>query len=81
MSPYLVYIIGPPGAGKTTQCKMYATTRGIPHISTGQLLRSSNTCMDTIEGGDLVSTDTIMSLLLHELYAHDDTYRWISTQC
>jgi adenylate kinase len=40
-----VAIIGPPGAGKGTQCAHLAATFDVPHISTGQILR------DAIEAG------------------------------
>ncbi len=37
----LLVFIGPPGAGKGTQCKRLLQYLGVPHISTGELLRKS----------------------------------------
>jgi adenylate kinase len=38
----LLVFIGPPGAGKGTQCKRLVEYLGIPHISTGELLRDAH---------------------------------------
>lgn len=35
----LLVFIGPPGAGKGTQCKRLIDYLGVPHLSTGELLR------------------------------------------
>ena len=35
-----VLIVGPPGAGKGTQAVMVARALGVPHISTGEMLRA-----------------------------------------
>jgi adenylate kinase len=39
--PLDVIVLGPPGAGKGTQAELLANTRGIPKISTGDILRSA----------------------------------------
>src|SRR5262249_7544796 len=37
----LIVFIGPPGSGKGTQAKRLLTYLGIPHLSTGELLREA----------------------------------------
>jgi adenylate kinase len=41
MSPVNVVLIGPPGSGKGTQAVRLAERYAIPHISTGEILRSA----------------------------------------
>ncbi|EHY66263.1 hypothetical protein NERG_00959 [Nematocida ausubeli] len=40
MQGYKILMIGPPLAGKGTQCKILSSRMGIPHISSGDILRS-----------------------------------------
>ena len=67
---YLV-LLGPPGAGKGTQAKRLAEKLGLPHISTGDILRQ-NVLLDTdlgrqakgiMEKGLLVPDDLVAKML------------------
>jgi adenylate kinase len=40
-----ILVVGPPGAGKGTQCAILSRYLGVPHVSTGELLR------EAVEGG------------------------------
>lgn len=55
-----IIFIGPPGAGKGTQAQFVSKKFGIPHISTGEMLRAQmesgtalgNKVKDVINAGD-----------------------------
>ena len=72
-------MLGPPGAGKGTQAARLATDVGIPHISTGAILRqavSDRTKLGlkakaVMESGNLVS-DAIMLGIIKERLAQQD---------
>ncbi|MDP2831340.1 MAG: nucleoside monophosphate kinase, partial [Candidatus Omnitrophota bacterium] len=75
---YLV-LLGPPGAGKGTQAKRLAEKLGVPHISTGDILRQ-NVLLDTdlgrqakgiMEKGLLVPDD-LVARMLDERFSHPD---------
>jgi adenylate kinase len=63
--------LGPPGVGKGTQAAMVSAAHGIPHISTGEMLR--NAIRDKspmglaakayIDRGDLVPDSTVIDML------------------
>jgi adenylate kinase len=75
-------MLGPPGAGKGTQAEQFAASRGIPRISTGDILRdaveagtpmglAAKQVMDT---GRLVADDVIIGVARERL-ARPDTER------
>ena len=63
--------LGPPGAGKGTQAKGVASQFGIPHISTGDMLRASVAAAtplglevkQIIDSGQLVPDKTIVAII------------------
>src|SRR2546430_2919618 len=73
-------MLGPPGAGKGTQAERFARTRGIPKISTGEILRDAvHTGTDIgrraraiMDRGELVS-DEVMIGIVRDRLEKDDT--------
>jgi adenylate kinase len=70
-----ILLLGPPGAGKGTQGALIATRMGLPKFATGDLLRDAVKrgtpiglkVKATMEAGELVSDDLIMSVVRDEL--------------
>lgn len=72
-------LVGPPGAGKGTQAARLATAIGIPHVSTGEILRDhvergtelgaeAKRIMDT---GALVPDDVVVAIVATRLSEDD----------
>lgn len=74
-----VIFLGPPGAGKGTQAKLVATHYGVPHLSTGDMLREnviSGTPLGLLarpvmERGDLVPDDLILRMVQERIARAD----------
>jgi adenylate kinase len=72
-------MLGPPGAGKGTQAKGFAAARGIPHISTGDMLREAVAAGTPIglrakavmASGQLVSDEIIVGVVRERLAKPD----------
>src|SRR5262252_10932316 len=72
-------MLGPPGAGKGTQAERFARSRGIPKISTGDILREAVhagteiglRAKEIMDRGELVS-DEVMIGIVRERLERDD---------
>nr|AAU83501.1 adenylate kinase and related kinases [uncultured archaeon GZfos29E12] len=75
----IIVLFGPPGSGKGTQAKLLAEKYGVPHISTGDILRENlkketklgleaKTYMDK---GELVPDDLLIGLIKDRLSESD----------
>jgi adenylate kinase len=72
-------ILGKQGAGKGTQCKRLSETYGVPHVSTGDILRAAvragtplgREVAAVLEAGDLVSDDLVNRLVRERFEAPD----------
>jgi len=74
-------MMGPPGAGKGTQAERLARAIGIPHLSTGDMLRT-NVANDTelgrqarafMEAGELVPDELVTEMVIDRL-GQDDAH-------
>lgn len=74
-----VVMLGPPGAGKGTQAERLAKSRGLPKISTGDILREAVqagtdlglVAKATMEAGNLVSDDVMIGIVRERLNRED----------
>ncbi len=72
-------MLGPPGAGKGTQAERFARARGIPKISTGDILREAvhaNTGIGqrvkaVMDRGELVGDDVMIGIVRERLERED----------
>jgi adenylate kinase len=72
-------LLGPPGAGKGTQAARLATDLGVPHISTGEILRAAirdetelgRQARGYSDRGELVPDDLVTGLVIERLAARD----------
>lgn len=77
--------LGPPGAGKGTQAAIIAASYGIPHISTGEILRThvgketdlGQKAKDYMDRGELVPDQLILDMVEHRLEESDAENGWI----
>jgi adenylate kinase len=72
-------ILGPQGSGKGTQAKLMAAAWGVPHVATGDILRTAITNESALgrrvepimERGDLVPDDLMVDLIRERLADED----------
>ena len=77
--PLNILLLGPQGAGKGTQAKRIAAEYGIPHVASGEILRSEMAAgtelglrvKDVYDRGDLVSDDLMIELIRTRLEQAD----------
>jgi adenylate kinase len=77
--------LGAPGAGKGTQASLLAAAHGIPHISTGDILRSAVKNQTPLgvkakafmDAGELVSDALVIDLIRERLKEADAEPGWI----
>ncbi len=78
LARHLIFL-GAPGAGKGTQAQRLAQYLGLPHVSTGDMLRASvqsgsdigRRAAAVMDSGALVSDDTIISIVAERLTLED----------
>ena len=74
-----VVMLGPPGAGKGTQAERLAERRGLPRISTGDILREAvqagselgSIAQRAMDAGRLVSDDVMIGIVRERLERED----------
>lgn len=75
----VIVLLGKQGSGKGTQCAVLAERLGVPHVSTGDILRAAVRegtelglkVKGVMDAGELVSDELIMGLVAERLNAPD----------
>ena len=75
-----IVLFGPPGAGKGTQCRRLSEFLGVPHLSTGQMLRETKhdsplgkVVSSYIDHGRLAPDDLVLPIITERLTRDDCT--------
>ncbi len=79
MSELNLILLGPPGAGKGTQAERLVDDFGLPHISTGDILRAQvadgtelgREAKRYMDAGELVPDDVIIGMIIERLSSGD----------
>ncbi|MEL6106312.1 MAG: adenylate kinase [Planctomycetota bacterium] len=73
-----IVLIGPPGAGKGTQCRRLSAQLDVPHLSTGEMLRATKSNPELgpivsgfIDDGNLAPDELVMRILTDRLQEDD----------
>lgn len=74
-----IVLLGAPGSGKGTQAKILSESKGIPHISTGDMLREAvaegtrfgQKAKSIMDAGNLVPDDVMLGIIAERLAAPD----------
>lgn len=74
-----ILLLGPQGSGKGTQAKLIASARRLPHIASGEMLRSAMAAQTPfgllvkpiVDAGELVSDTLMIGLIRERLEAAD----------
>jgi adenylate kinase len=70
-SEAITVLLGGPGSGKGTQGKLLSQQLGVPHISSGELLRSRQIGEGTIDQGNLVDDEVAARVVFERLEQPD----------
>lgn len=80
-----IVLLGAPGSGKGTQAKILKDAKGVPHISTGDMLREAvasgtrfgQKAKAIMDAGNLVSDDIMLGIIAERLTQPDATEGFI----
>lgn len=80
-----ILFLGPPGGGKGTQAKLLTKALGIPHVSSGDMLREAiasetelgRKASEYVAVGDLVPDDLVVAMMKERLCLDDATCGYV----